>query len=357
MRILLLGDFSSVHNNLKKGLINLGHSVSIASSGDGWKKISFDIELPTLKSTSQISKILYRLKLLRILLGFKNFDVIQLVNPGIIPTSFFPSQWIIKRLRKKNNKIFLLAAGSDYYYWTVSRKLLRYGPFEDNIKYDIQNKEVRFLRKDFKRFNKFLAEFVDGIIPIMYEYELAYKDFPNVTQVIPIPLDLDNMKIYSKKKDKSKKILIFHGLSRYGFKGTRHIEKAFKVLALKYSEVANFLIKGEMPLNEYLELMQMTDIVIDQTSSYSLGVNGVFALGMGKIVLGGAEPESLNAFGIKRTPVINIKPDPKDIVNKISEIIDRNNLSELRQESRKFAKELHCSEKVASKYIDTWNRA
>ena len=39
MKILLLGDYSSLHNYLKKGLVELGHEVTLLSNGDGWKKI------------------------------------------------------------------------------------------------------------------------------------------------------------------------------------------------------------------------------------------------------------------------------------------------------------------------------
>ena len=35
MRILLLGDYSNVHNTLAKGLRQLGHEAVVASDGDG----------------------------------------------------------------------------------------------------------------------------------------------------------------------------------------------------------------------------------------------------------------------------------------------------------------------------------
>ena len=45
MKILLLGDYSAVHKNLKEGLCSLGHEVDFASNGDGWKKIPRDIDI------------------------------------------------------------------------------------------------------------------------------------------------------------------------------------------------------------------------------------------------------------------------------------------------------------------------
>ena len=37
MKILLLGEYSNVHHTLAEGLRVLGHEVTVASDGDGWK--------------------------------------------------------------------------------------------------------------------------------------------------------------------------------------------------------------------------------------------------------------------------------------------------------------------------------
>ena len=44
MKILLLGEYSNVHNTLAQGLRALGHEVVVASSGDGWKDYPRDID-------------------------------------------------------------------------------------------------------------------------------------------------------------------------------------------------------------------------------------------------------------------------------------------------------------------------
>lgn len=43
MRILLVGEYSGVHTNLKVGLEKLGAEVLLVSEGDVWKK--FDLSL------------------------------------------------------------------------------------------------------------------------------------------------------------------------------------------------------------------------------------------------------------------------------------------------------------------------
>lgn len=45
MKILLLGEYSNVHNTLAEGLRQLGHQVTVASNGDFWKNYPRDIDL------------------------------------------------------------------------------------------------------------------------------------------------------------------------------------------------------------------------------------------------------------------------------------------------------------------------
>ena len=43
MRILLVGEYSRLHNSLKEGLVALGHEVTIIGNGDSFKKYPVDI--------------------------------------------------------------------------------------------------------------------------------------------------------------------------------------------------------------------------------------------------------------------------------------------------------------------------
>ena len=155
---------------------------------------------------------------------------------------------------------------------------------------------------------------------MLHDYQVCYDPHPKLLPLIPIPINTDKIKFRENKV--SKKITIFHGLNRYGFKGTRHIEKAFEILNNRYPNDLELIIKGKMPLRDYLELMQKTNVVIDQTSTYTLGVNGVYALAMGKVVFGGAEPESLKAMGVNRAPIINILPNADNIVRNVEKLLE-----------------------------------
>ena len=354
MKILLLGEFSALHKNLKEGLLELGHEAVVAGCGDGFKKvpvdISFDSDLPSI-----LGSACRRLKPLLNLIHMQGFDVVQLVNPFIFKIKYFPGEYFLDRIINNNKKFFLLGAGDDAYFWQYGRKLLKYGPFDDVLKYDLKA-ESCFLESEASfRYNKKVLDLANGLIPVAYEYEVSYKtEFKKRLRTIPIPINTREIGFQENKV--ANKITVFHGLNRYGFKGTRHVEEAFEFLSKKYPNDLELIIAGQMPLNEYLKIMRRTNVVVDQLYSHSLGLNGIYALAMGKIVMGGAEPESLRSLGVEVSPVINLNPNAQSLIDEIEKLLAmRDQISKISVESREFAEKVHCHIKVAQKYVETWN--
>ena len=355
MKILLVGEYSGLHLNLKAGLENLGHQVTTVGFRDGYKQIPIDIDLNTYQPF-YIHVITRKFKLLNLTRTLKNFDIVQFINPFIF--NYFPfRKFIFKKLIKNNKKSFLLAAGDDAYFWKYGRTYLKYSPHEEFLKFD--RKKTTFYMESEKsfRFNDFIAKRVKGVIPIMFEYEVCYKDNPKLLSTIPIPINVHEIK-YKDNIVVDNKLVVFHGLNKYGFKGTKHVEEAFEYLGKKYPNDLELIIEGKLPLKEYLELMERMNVVIDQTSSYSCGVNALLALAMGKVVLGGAEPEGLKSLKIKSSPVINIEPNAKSITREIEKLLaQKNQILEMGKQSRKYIEEYHDSKKIATQYINVWNAA
>ena len=46
MKILLVGESSLLHNTLKKGLVELGHQVTLMSDGNDWHNTISPLHLP-----------------------------------------------------------------------------------------------------------------------------------------------------------------------------------------------------------------------------------------------------------------------------------------------------------------------
>ena len=353
MKILLFGEFSGLHNNLKDGLLELGHEVTVAAGQDGFKKILSDINLDS-DLPGIFGQLDTRLKPFLNLPRLRGFDVVQIINPFFPNARLFPKELFYSLLKGFNKKFFVLAAGSDAYFWRYGREKLKYGPFDDILYYDLEATSFYMGSKKSFVYNKKIVENSDGLIPVMYEYELSYSDCSKRLRTIPLPLNTD--KIAYKENIISDKLIIFHGLNRYGFKGTRHVEQAFEILKKKYPNDLECVIEGQLPLPEYLNLMAKTNVVIDQTNSHSLGMNGLFALAMGKVVLGGAEPESLKSLGLKTSPVINITPSSESIVRRVEELLQvKSDIPRLGLEGRNFVSEVHNCKRVAKLYLDTWN--
>lgn len=352
MKILLLGEYSGLHNNLKAGLQELGHDVTLAAAGDGFKNFPADIKFESRKK-GLLGKIERNINYFINLNKMVGYDVVHIINPIVFNPQFGINKLLLNYIIKNNNIVSLSGAGCDAFFWQKTRRKLRYGPFDDNLKYEYKSeKNPYYDGENALNWNVFLANKVDHIIPIMYEYEIGYDGYKNLRKCIPIPMNTNN--IQYQPNILNGKLNIFHGLNRYGFKGTRIIEQAFKIQ--KMNKFVDCSIKGNIPINEYLELMKKTNIIVDQAYSYSGGMNAIYALAMGKIVLGGAEPESLKALGFDNSPIINIKPNVESVLEAIEYLIEnRNNICEMGFNSREFVVKHHNYIDIAQRYIDVWS--
>jgi|SRR5690606_3921232 len=105
MKILLIGEYSRLHNSLKEGLIALNHNVTLLGNGDGFKNYPVDLYIaPTFFSkpilffiTKVIDRITsinlleleYAYKFYKVLPSLKNYDIVHLINENSIKTCPF----------------------------------------------------------------------------------------------------------------------------------------------------------------------------------------------------------------------------------------------------------------------------
>lgn len=83
MRILLLGEFSALHKNLRDGLRELGHEAVVASVGDGWKRIPADIDLGS-QATGWRGRLERIARPVWSLPKLTGYDVVQIINPPLL---------------------------------------------------------------------------------------------------------------------------------------------------------------------------------------------------------------------------------------------------------------------------------
>ena len=111
MKILLLGEYSNVHNTLAMGLRALGHRVTVVSNGDFWKDYPRDIDVS--RPTGRLGGVRLLAKIYALLPRLRGYDVVQFINPIFFELRAERLFYIFRYLKKHNKKLFLGAFGMD----------------------------------------------------------------------------------------------------------------------------------------------------------------------------------------------------------------------------------------------------
>lgn len=351
MKILLFGEYSGFFNCLKDGLVALGHEVFMVSSGDGVKDFPADFRWDKhifrnnkfLKNRWNLPNLMLHCNLLR------GYDVVLLIAPNEIS---YTRQWLNRipydYLRKHNKKVYLSGAGItahlfDYWYNSDTK----YRSYMEG--YYVNNKEVLYHNnKELLLWEDELMDMVDGYIPIWYEYFMPFKDYPTCRNVVRIPINTNQFEY--KTNVVKDKIVFYHG-SRSEVKGTRYIKSAFEKMQKYYGDKGEFICAGMLPFKEYMDLVERTNVIVDDANSYSVAMNGFFSMLKGKIVMGGAEPEANAMYGYSTNPVFNICPDVDQICDTMISIINRRDeIESLGLEGRNFVEQYHNYIDIARQY-------
>lgn len=347
MKILLIGEFSAFFKNLKIGFLSLGNEVTLMAGEDSWKKIDgADISINS-KLPGFFGKISRRIQYLYNVIFLSKYDVILIVNPNI-GLSFISKLFSIL-LKSKGSKIFLSACGTDVEYlnYGLSKKF-DYWPYDDCSESPTRPMNV----------HKNIVNIVDFIIPTFYDYaepwrSSSYKN--KVLRTIPLCIDTKKINTYYPFSENNKKIVFFHGINRECFKGTKYIKEALFKMKEKYPNDIEVIIDGQMPLKDYLELMKRVDVVIDQCKVYSYGsMNSLYALSMGKVLMGGLRTECIVEYNMKNVSsgIIHIEPDVNQISQQIEILIsNKEKLKNMGEQNRKFVELNHDSNIIAKQYI------
>jgi len=356
MKILLIGEYSGFHKELKNALVQLGCEVKLAATTDFWKKYeAADINLGYGSNILTYKARQFFLPWLK-LKEFTGYDIVHLVNFYIIPRTPLLNFYFIEFLKNNNNIVTLSGAGDDPFFVKYSTSTMRYSPIPTHEKYDRISKYYMRNTRHLINMNK-VCQIVDGIIPIMYEYYSTFcaAGYSEKTSIpIPIPIDIKKIRFFENKIN-NEKIFFFHGLNRPGFKGTFLIEECFKKLEKKYSSQVKCVIDGRMSFEKYMKYIQQINIAVDQVYSYSLSMNALYSMAQGKVVAGGLEKESSILYQGEMPPGYNLVPDMNSMMKTFESIIeDKESLSEKSYASRNFIAHYHQPAQVAQAYIQYW---
>lgn len=371
MRILLLGEYSNVHNTLARGLRELGHEVTVASDGDSWKDYPRDIDLKR-DLTSRTGRISFLWRLMKALPRMRGYDIVQLINPIFFELKAERIMPFYRYLRRHNRKIVMGAFGMDYYWASVNTDIrpLRYSDFNfgDTPRSDIEAQRFRdeWIGTPKQTLNEQIAMDCDGIPAGLYEYWATYsqvhtkcpdgREICDKMRFIPLPIVMPEIYHTSFYGGPLK---LFVGISRgrSAYKGTDIMLNAAQELQEKYPDKLELRIAEGIPYDEYQRLMDGSDAILDQLYSYTPSMNSLLAMSKGIIVIGGGEPESYDILDEKKLrPIINVQPDKKSVYDELEKLIlHPERIPELKRQSVEYIKRHHDYIKVAQQYLKIYS--
>lgn len=377
MKILLIGEYSRLHNSLKEGLEALGHEVLLISTGDQFKKFPSDILLKRKYNTGFLKKVkvgLYRIfgfditseSIKRQFFShsnqFKNYDVVQLINESSFSVAPKCEMEIISFLEKYNCKLFLLSCGADYTSIKFAfEKKIRYSILNPLFEGRISKKDfapaLKYLDPEFQQLHFFINKKVKGVIASDMDYHLPLLEHKKYLGLIPNPINTDKLRYIP--IENLDKIRIFHGINRANYlrKGNDFFEAALKRIEQEFPEKVEVITVENVPYSEYIEKYNSAHILLDQVYSFDQGYNALEAMAKGKVVFTGAEKEFLEFYDLEEDKVcINALDNVDYLFDKLKELILHPEKIELiSKNARAFIEREHDYKKIAKLYLEKWS--
>ncbi|MDI1316512.1 glycosyltransferase [Flavobacterium sp.] len=375
MKILLIGEYSRLHNSLKEGLQKLGNDVTILGFKDGFK--DFPVDFPIEKKWD--SGFLKKVKLLILVVtgfdissyltyrqfwkkrnNFKEFDVVQLINENSFLCDYRHEKKILDFIFKHNNKVFLLSVGDDYMYVkynfehpenpSIVQPYLA-GKIEDRNFTNV----LKFRNKTFENLHHYIYKNIQGVIATDVDYHIPLQKHPKYLGLIPSPINLE--KIAKIELEIKNRIVIFHGINRESYfkKGNDFFEKALEIIKEKYQEKVEVLIAENVPYKEFINLYNKAHITLDQLYGHDQGSNGLEGMSKGKVVFTNASEVFEKQYNLTEKVAINALPDVDYLVNELSFLIENpGEIKAIGNRARAFIEKEHDYLKIAEKYLNVW---
>ena len=377
MKILLIGEYSNLHNSLKKGLLNLGHEVILLGSGDGFKKYDVDILIKStifenkyLKIIAKIIDKVFKFSLNELEIYFKSkkiikkladFDIVQLINERPFNTSANLEISLLKHVFKNNKKVFLLACGVDHKSISYANdKKFKYSIltpyFENNSLKNEYRHILKYLDSDHSKLSNYIEQNIQGIISSDLDYHIPYVNSKKYLGMIPNPIDIDTLN--EDGKSFNQKIVILHAINSKNKlkKGNKFFKKSLSIIEGKYSNKVEITRTTDQAYSDHIKNVKNCDILLDQVYAYDQGYNALEAMAMGKVVLTGAEKEWREHYNIVEDyVVINAMPDVSYLVEKLSWLIENpEKIKMISKNAREFILKYHDYNVITKKYLKAW---
>ncbi len=373
MRILLVGEYSNLHNSLKTGLKSLGHEVLLVSSGDYFKNFDSDFKIISPFKNGILKKLnslLFRIfkidlngfyvyyQIRRLKSNFINYDVVQLINQT--PFDLLPNteRKIFDLLHQNNQRVFVLCCGVDSNYLNFAQKNK---DFPSVLTPYVQNKlnpkthqaVFKYLQTDYQTYFDYITKYINGHIATDFDYLIPLKNHPKLIAFIPYPIAQQ-----SQMFEENRTLVILHGINsrNYYKKGNDVFEAVLKKIATNYPDI---IIKTtyDLPYSAYLPTLKSCDILLDQLYANDQGYNALLGMSFGKVVFTGSCPDFLDHYELNNNQVcVHALHDDVQLYQMLSEIINNQALRQsIRQNAVEFVKKHHDLQEVSNHYLNVWH--
>jgi glycosyltransferase involved in cell wall biosynthesis len=375
MNILLIGEYSRLHNSLKEGLEALGHRVVHLGFQDGFKQYPVDIPLEKKWDSGwrkkckvalfslfgyDISSYLTYRQFVRIQDQCTNFDVVQLINENSFYCQPNTEQKILAYLFAHNKNVFLLSCGDDYInvkfcfdhpeYKSAAQAYLA-GKISDKA----FNGVLKFKQANFKKLHDYLYQHIQGVIATDLDYHLPMQGHPMYLGLHPNPVNVDQLDF--QPLTIQDKIIIFLGINTLSYykKGLDAFEAALSIIKQKYTEQVEICLTTNLPYADYITQYNKAHIILDQAYAHDQGYNALEAMAKGKVVFTGAEPEFVQQYQLTEAVNCNASVNVDQLVEGLSYLIENpTELIAIGARARKFIEKEHHYQKIAARYEATW---
>jgi glycosyltransferase involved in cell wall biosynthesis len=376
MKILLVGEYSRLHNSLREGLIALGHEAVIVGTGDGFKGYDSGYSIKPKAFSGFLSKkirnLFYKItkvdlertekgiRFYKLLSQLKNYDHVQLINSDALETHPWLAKRLLKKLFAQNGNVSLLVCGDEtpIVEYSLSGKL-KYSiltPYlNDKSLASLYAYTLKYINPTHTDLFNWLEQRAKTIITSDLDYEVPMRALGYETTLIPNPINTDVISFI--ENPVTDKVVIFLGINRstYIKKGIAYFEEALKIIGNKYTDKVEITVNENIPYSEYINIYNRAHILLDQVYAYDQGYNALEAMAKGKIVFTGAEVEFTQHYSLTQKVAINALPDAEAIAHELSYFIENpNEIVALGNRARNFIEQEHNYKTIAQKYLDCW---
>lgn len=377
MRILLIGEYSRLHNSLKEGLVARGHEVILVGNGDGFKDYPVDFSIEAKWSKTKLinvarqiiarvfkydfAKLEHGIRCYFLLPKLKNFDIVQFINESPIQTNQRFELFLLKKIVKQNKNTFLLCCGIDYA--VLQHMLLKKERYSIMNPYFEGNKEAKneiafmltYNSKNHYKIHQFIYEVCNGIIASDIDYVNPIKNQKKYLGLIPNPINTDRITYI--EQPAIEKIVIFLGINTFNYhtKGIVFFEKALSIIKEKYADKVDIIVTKNIAYKEYINRYNKAHILLDQVYAFDQGYNALEAMAKGKVVFTGAESAFEKYYNLTEKVAINALPDVDYLVQELSFLIENpHEIITIGKNAHNFIQKEHNYKVIAKHYFEKW---